>query len=338
MIMKKEKGVIISIILVFIIIVSVISVSAGFLDFIFGEKTSGETGELGESHPSTANVEITGVATPPRIVYVSAPNATDLNEYGSTQKIFQFSFVVCSDGGPSVLYPNVGAVPAKIDGSFNNSANNPSVVQPISACVVSGNVGTSIFGGAITCPADMMNYTCFIQMQYYYEPGDWTINATVTDTNDNRDTNNTRSFALDSLLAWKRNYDHVNWSGLAAGATDLPADNTITINLTGNIDIDGSNPLTINATNLTHETDPLMRISAYDFAAHSNYLAPCTVAGQSDLEENKFITVTGFDIDHTASNPAVPASDQVGFCLETTAGLAQGKYQSPNDWVLKAFG
>jgi len=334
--MKKGKGVIIGVVLVFIIVVSVISVNAGFLDFIFGEKTGDQEGELAAERGAKASVEVTGVSTPPRIVHVSDVNETsnNLNPYGFQQKNLEFNFVVCSDGGPSELPPNGGTVMA----SFNNSANSPSVVNHVS-CVKIGDLGLGAYGCSGIIP---VNYSCTVGLiLYYYEPGLWTINATVQDRSSNWGINNTHSFVLTTLQSWEMAPNYVNWTSISmpVAAPGIESDNDLKINLTGNYDIDDaaapSRPLAVNATNLTGQTQPTFIITGSDFAAREG-VSGC-IAGRTQLDQHDFVDIIPFNIDHATSTQTIPASEYIGFCLTPVSGLPAQEYVSSQDWVIRAF-
>jgi hypothetical protein len=321
--MKKEKGYVIGMVVVIIMVVSVVSVSAGFLDFIFGEKTDGEEGELPATRPATAAVNVTSYGQPPTIPFVSDPNITDVNLYGNPQAIFSFSFLVCFAGGQGGI--------ASQNGAFNRTAGTTIIATDTGCAFV-----TDLPGAPYGCGVNVLNYTCNVPMYYYYHPGVWTINATVEDTSSQTATNNTNNFPLSTLAGWERSPTYVNWSSIQVGGPATEADNQIQINLTGNVDIANPDWMAINATNLTGVADSSKNISATLFFGDGD-TTPC--AGGISLKDREYENITTFTLLHSGSTPTNPADNNLTFCLDTVVGITPQLYRtSPgNDWYLKAF-
>lgn len=287
-------------------------VSAGFFDFLKGGDDSDLEGELPLS--TDVGVEITGSQNPPEIVDVSTVNDSTRIVSAGSSEIWQFSFLVYSDGTPSYLPPNGGFA----NGSVNDSSGN---WVTDAACSKSGEVlddGTYGKSGNT-----LANYTCEVTMQYYYNPGIWTITANVEDAGSNSDTNNTKTFTLTPLNSFDIEPDpvQVNWTAIALGANPSSADNELKIINDGNNDIAfGSSPLQITATKLNGTTTTDEAITADKFGA-----ADVTTCGVGDigteLVDDSATSIDPFDV---AAGPT--AENNLTFCLDTITGISVQGY------------
>ncbi|MDD5193738.1 MAG: hypothetical protein PHF67_04100 [Candidatus Nanoarchaeia archaeon] len=312
--MKRGKALSVIFIGILILMSSIIGVYAGWMD-LFTEK------------PVSANVKVSGSAVAPEVIYVSAPNRTNLLEAQGV--LFSFNFLAYSSAGVSYLPTSSEA--SRIFGDFNGSYGGVSnaIVNAVSCTTVS-DTPVNCVKGTSAC----MNYTCNVLMYYYYDPITWGINASIVDDTGKIGNNHSMSFPLDDLKAWDRNPTYVNWTGVTTGGALKASDNNVNINLTGNKDIDASTYMDINATTLYKLGDPTKTISGSNFTSPAT--APCT--GGVSLVDNDFVSLaTFFAIDHTASTPTNPADKDLLFCIKTLTNIETGEYEtdSAKKWGIR---
>ncbi len=187
-----------------VVLISVGIVSAGFLDFIFGDDDEGLEGELAES--ADVSVTITGTYPAPEIVWISdlnnkegttiIPADRNLNTGATITK--QFTFYVYSAAGTGAL----PATPAAADvfviventGAHDNGAQRQSTGACTSAVINSYDVSTDDCDAAGTfCSGpdlvdgntiiDVRSYECTVTFQHYEDPtvDVWSIRAYVQD-------------------------------------------------------------------------------------------------------------------------------------------------------------
>ena len=314
--MKRGKMVFIGLIILSILVVSIIGVSAGWFGKITGEA----------SKPVSANVKITGTATAPEVFYVSPPNRTSLLEAQGVW--FSFTFLAYSSAGTNAL--PTSAESSRILGDFNGTYGGLGEKKVTAICTTVSDTPINCVKGTSAC----INYTCNVQLYYYYDPISWGINASIIDDSGKIGNNHSVSFFLDDLKAWDRNPDFANWTGVTVGGASKSSDNNVNINLTGNKDIDSTSYLDINATTLYLVGDITKTISGGNFT--SPQTAPCT--GGVSLEDNQFKSLSSFfSIDHTTSTNTDPADKDLLFCINTLINIETGEYTTDADkkWVIR---
>ena len=343
--MKREKKVLVVIFLIGVIIISLVGlISAGWLSDLFkiGDKGDAGEGELAAVSPSKARVDVT-LTTPPVILFVSDPNRT-LASTG-VASYFSYSFVAYSIGGLNSLPQTPTEISTRVSGGFNGTFGNTlprmRTVSSMS-CGMAGiinDLGTTF--GAVWNGKSGINYTCVVKMLYYYDPGIWSINASVIDDGGNLAFNNSKTFTLQDNPAWVMSPDYINWTGISVGGAAKHSNNNLTINNTGNINISvaAGNGITVNATFLNGTTTTTEGIIADSFKA-SEY---DTCNSGTSLSKSQFVTITSvsgtvpFVIDHVSSTELVPSNKNLTFCLGQVSGISPQRYETlpGQTWTIK---
>ena len=158
----------------------------------------------------------------------------------------------------------------------------------------------------ITCPQDVTcagctsnqrNYSCFIDMQYYYDPGTWNIVANITDSVNNFAENATQSFVYGTLEAVQHEIGII-WTniGLGVGDIDQTSDGDPPIILLNR----GNVALLVNITghNLTGQSLPIQRILSERFT-----VSPNNSSQPNPLQCNAPLSATRLNVDDGSVPP-----------------------------------
>ena len=327
--MKRGKRAFLCLIVLFISIISIIGVSAGWWSSL--------TGNVAKS--STAKGDVSGIAQAPKIWFVSNPDSTSLVNANNNQGVsyHSFSFLACSIGGVTVLPDNaeVAAWVTLYTGFNGTYGSIPLNFAPATVCSVIGDVALLPLSG---CNGQSRNYTCTVGMRYYYDPITWNINVTIRDSSSNFATNSSRTFSLNPNIGWDTIPTdpeiYVNWSGVTVGGADKISDNNITITPIGNIDVGSgglsvsTNPLQVNATPLNGTTITNQQILGSDFKSGGSNA--CT-SGIS-LLNNQYVIIANFLADHRFSTPIDTGGSAINssltFCLTTLTGIEAQTYET----------
>ncbi len=208
-------------------------VSAGMFDWITGKATSQNT---------AANVQIGNTA--PIIYFVEDKGTIAPTEEGTTSINFHF-YANDSDGNT-----NLNDSTAKLQVNLTGEETRYNY-----SCVKVNDIGS--YGA---------NYSCIINMWYFDQNGDWTVNATIKDVNDALATNTSQIFSYDELTAFIMTPTSLNWTGLSISDIDVPADNhPIVMNNTGNDETD----VNVTGINLPGVVDDTKIIYAENFTANN---------------------------------------------------------------------
>ncbi len=208
-------------------------VSAGLFGSFTGKATSQNT---------DANVEIGNTA--PIIYYVEDVGTITPTEDGTTSVEFHF-YANDSDGNT-----NLNDSSAKLQVNLTGETTRYNY-----SCVAVNDIGS--YG---------RNYSCTIEMWYFDNNGDWTVNATINDINGALATNTSQILAYDELTAFVMDPTSLNWTGLSIDNIDVPADNhPILMNNTGNDEKD----VNVTGINLPGVVDNTKIIYAENFTANN---------------------------------------------------------------------
>lgn len=162
------------------------------------------------------------------------------------------------------------------------------------------------------------NYSCTIPMQYYNPSGNWIVNASGRDLQNNyaENTSETFSYTLLSSFATPLTPSTLNWPALTPGSSNQASSNDPTgVTNTGNYE----GNIFITAYNLVGETDPLENIPATAFS----------VSGIMDSE----CTGTALGPDGVSVNTGIPsnpggAAAQIYYCIPSVPSVTSQTYST----------
>ena len=264
--MKKEKYYTFLIVLIFIVIFS--NSVFGFFNLL------NEITGFATSRGTNLSIALAGKGGP-TIGNVSAIAA--VNAVENSNKSVNFSFVASDPDGVA---------------NFNDST----------ALAIFNKTGEASRNATCTVGADInansVNYTCSVNMWYFDGSGSWNVNVSVNDFNGLRGENSTTagnmtgiSFTLNALTAFIMNPTSLTWGTLNVVDTNQTSNNDpLGLNNTGNVDITN---ITVNATDLTGETDSAFRIYGENFTIAN--LTGGSPANECDFNTNATIPRRGQD-------------------------------------------
>ena len=184
------------------------------------------------------------------------------------------------------------------------------------------------------------NYTCTARMWYWEAYGAWVVNATISDKDAYKATNDTKTFAYGSLTAFKLSPGLLQWPTLIPGQTNVKAETDPSVlNNTGNY---VSNDIEINVTNLngTGIRKDLFIGGIDIFAAMGNDDSPCAGMGLLMGEYTQLVNITG-DLQLPRGNLSTggeTAQAKVYYCLTSVdSGLVKQSYTTSANgaWTMK---
>ena len=201
---------------------------------------------------SPFNVGVNVNSVPPIIPFVSDVTGDVLNTPGFlSPKI---------DKG--ITHANVSFIAEDSNGKLDLNDTSASVIflgpfgvnnQTISACtkVLCNNCGQT-----------QNNYSCSLDMDYYFISGDWTVNATIKDNSLNVVENNTKTFYYEPYKQVNGS-NLLNWAGISLIDENQTADLPLIVENWGNVNFWAS----VNATALNGTgANPGQQIPASDFS------------------------------------------------------------------------
>ena len=156
------------------------------------------------------------VNSAPQIVFVSTVPSQTITEAGTTQ--VNFSFLVYDENGAEDIVNATAQLRVNLTGETDrtNSSCHPLAVTS----------------------TNTVNYTCSINIWYFDNAGNWTVNVSIKDRQSNYTENSTRSFELYSTTAMQMYPTSITWPSLELGTTNRTSNNDpLIINNTGNKDI-----------------------------------------------------------------------------------------------------
>jgi len=209
---KRGKEVVIFLIVLSIAIIPL--ASAGFFDDIYKKIT-------GKATSDTTALNITIGNSAPTITYVQI--ITSKNPTDDSTTTITFNFTVTDTDGAGNIDTTSGKAYFQKAGETTRS-----------------DLSCSNYDGV----GDNMNFSCTIDMWYFDENGDWTINTTAKDINEASAENSSQTFTYNLLPGMKMAPTSLDWDSVGLTDTDTGSNNDpVIINNTGN-----DNALTIDVT------------------------------------------------------------------------------------------
>ncbi|MDA3836167.1 MAG: hypothetical protein PF542_00945 [Nanoarchaeota archaeon] len=187
--------------------------------------------------------------------------------------------------------------------------------------------GCSLIGGETT--TNSANYTCTVDMYWWDAPGTWTINASISDINNNPSSNTTRTFSVGATAGFTSAPNSLTWNTINPGQSNQEANEFITLNNTGNLDRN----IQFNATNLKGTTDNTKALYAENFSA--NTLAGCEGTPLAHLSFQQIIGASLQRGNYTLSDGT--GQENIFICLEAAnSDLTQQTYSTTEEgaWTL----
>jgi|GEM_PF-2242040 len=288
--------------------------SAGLFDF-FKDVRQG---------PVDVGVTVQSVA--PTIFYVSDVAGDVLNTFGT----------VSPRGGGGVTITRVSFIAEDLNGASDLNDAGAKMSYLFGGNMIEGSCTNVPCNG---CPVTQKNYSCNVDMQYYYSPGNWNVNATAEDNSGNKisDTLKTFQYLQYQELSHPGN---LNWAGISLVNPNQPSDsNPLTMTNLGNVALS----LAVTGYELQGTVNPFDAIPADYFSASAITggipPAECDVPGQAaSLIESTPITISGISIPVGSSGNN---QDDMFFCLYPSLSQlnldpsqSYSTTASGNQWVL----
>ena len=166
--------------------------------------------------------------------------------------------------------------------------------------------------------ADTVVFNCSILMQFYDSAGaDWTINVSIQDNSEVRETNETVTFTVNALDNVDRDDPTLEWSNLVPNTEDNEGEH-ITFTNKGNQDYASIN---VTGQNATSGSD---NINSTNFAVD---IDTAQSEGQTYLDETNSIEWTGASLSHGATE-----TELMYAYVDIPALQPFGTYTSVADW------
>jgi len=302
--------------IILILFLTIPIVSAGFFDFLKGEKITGAP----TSFTHTVNITIGNSA--PTVTFVSAVSAQTPTEAGVTTFIFTFN-ATDTDGASDLN-------DASANGRINITLNSTTNQRYNTTCNSLQSVGNT------------EEYQCRIDLWYFDYPGSWTINASIKDSTSYAE-NSSTTFTVNPLTAMVMSPANLTWPAtITLTSTNTTSNNDpLIINNTGNKDITPTN-IKITAVNLRGETTTTQFLLAANFTVSylnssvtnaecqflniTNGIKPVNNSATSIATAN--ISAGNNSLGQIAGGE-LPGRENLYFCLaEVTAGLSQQSYST----------
>ena len=248
---------------------------------------------LNETNDSVVNITSEGAPAnqPPTIEWVQPISATNPTDDSTTSIVFNFT-VTDTNGYDDI---NVSSVNA----SFLRAGE---VTRINTSCVNYSQSGND------------MNFSCTIDMWYYDQNGDWTINVSIKDDSEEYVENSSTNFIYNLLPGMKMSPITLGWPEINLPDTDTGSnDDPVQINNTGN-----SEPLNINITgyDLQGEEQSSYYIYAANFTVDdtSEGCSGTAISNATSLNITSAILYRG---NHSLNyNNATSGQEQLYFCLK----------------------
>lgn len=171
------------------------------------------------------------------------------------------------------------------------------------SCVSLGEVAT-----------DTLNFTCSIEIHYWYGAASWTLTAGIEDGSGAPDDNST-TFTLDETTAIVISPDEITFPTLEIGQTDIQSNNDpIIVNNTANDDI-GADDVSVEGYDLIGEIDIGYAIGTGNFSV--NITDEC---GGTVLVNNTATQISG-SVLAAGNRSAGEGNESLYLCIETVPGL-----------------
>jgi len=315
--MVNKKGVLI----VVILMVSILSVNAGFFNKITGKALEKDV-----------DVSVTIGNDSPIIEEINPPTVLDLSEDGSAN--IPFNFIVYDPNGVSDLDDS------SVVGNYHCSDNTPNNYDTIRTGVCRVESGDEKLDGTSWGYEGefVRRYSCDVDMYYYDDArvndlgiGNWVIEIEMKDSVGNLVVDNSVKFAPNEMNGLKVDSNLVSWTALSPGSQGVIAENPIKIYNTGNAYFDGSSDayrLKITGSNLYGITDNSQYISASNFKVNNENFLDCSIEG-SALLHDALIIMPDVDLKNGDNTQEGHAESEVYFCLtQLDLGLSSQEYST----------
>ncbi len=309
---------------VFIIALSLISVSAGPLSEWFKKKITGKA----TSQNFVVNVTLAN--TPPNITAVSRLADQSITEDNTFAVFINFT-VYDADG-----FNNLNDASARA-----NFTRAGEAVRQNSSCVRTAQYATNY-----------SNYTCAIYMWYFDGSGIWNISVAINDTsngisvNSSATTNQSLNVTLLSTTALTSFPSSLTFASINPGGSNQSSNNDpLTLNNTGNKNVTVGN-VEMNATNLLGETDSTKGVYAGNFSigVSTGSNAECDISSgennASSMVKSIFQAVNRSSLsqgNHSINN-GIAGQEQLYICIRSAGSeLSAQSYSTSNQgsWTVK---
>lgn len=251
------------------------------------------------ANTSTFAVSLTIDNTAPTVYHVDA-GQTDTPNEGTTKDAYIYFNASDINGASDIPASNAQVI-----------LNNSGATRTSSGCTEVSSTGTDV------------RYNCTVTLNYYDDPGAWTINASVYDGGSEQAENTSQTFTYNTLYAIDTTVPTLTFSG-DPGQTGLSASNNPQrVRNRGNGDFTNLN---LTAYDLT---------GAGTYVGAGNLTANVTTSGAglgNQMMNATPVALTGtIDLTHAENK-----NQTVYVYLDIPSGLTNGTFTSSSDWVITA--
>ena len=276
---SKKREMLILLVILILLLLAVPVVFEGFSDFL-----NKITGWLGYDY---ASVSITVGNQIPTVEYVSSISLQEVSAGNVSYISFTFN-ATDADGAGNL--DDATAV-----SSFSLTGE---IIRTNTSCDFLAEAGNT------------REYNCTIGIWYWDGAGDWTINATIEDTNDAHAENSSTTFTLLETTAMVMSPTALEWPSVNLTSTDVLSNtDPITVNNTANKNITDGN-VNVTAIGLTGADITSEFIYAENFSVNT-----ANACGGTDMVNNTATGISGATIDK-GNNSAGDGQEELYFCLK----------------------
>ncbi len=248
--------------------------------------------------------------------------------FGSIGNSTTFNVTITVNGGsPTITYvdaitdtPNEGA-PKVVNFYFNAThPNGVTNMQDGNAVVIINKSGINLTSGASctsTSSGITKRFTCPITINYFNEPGAWTINATIIDLALNTVSNTTKTYTNNELYAITLRSYNLGFTGTPGQAGAITPTPQI-VNNTGNKAFTQINLTAFN----------LMSVES-NFIGVGNFTANTSNSGGAG-----YTLINNTQVALANSTLNVSGTRDIYLYASIPAGIANGTYDSISPWVV----
>ena len=303
---KKEVYLFIGLIFLMLIIPLM---SAGIFSDLWGEIT-------GKATSNATVVNITVGNNLPAISFVE--DISDIGPIEDTIRSITFNFTANDSDGAADLDPSTA------EARFNRTGE---VTRLNTSCV------------ELTTSGDEANYSCTIDMWYFDQNGNWTINVTIKDDQGASAENSSTAFIYTIFPAMKINQTSLTWLDVAIGQTNAGSNNDpIQINNTGNKE---SININVTAFDLRGEGVQDEFILAGNLSV-GNESQGCSSGTGTQMQNDTSVNITSAILErgnHSLDyDNATSGQELIYFCLDLVpTGISQQSYSSAafGSWTIQ---
>ncbi|MBR9701455.1 hypothetical protein GOV13_00870 [Candidatus Pacearchaeota archaeon] len=314
---KKRRMILILFISIFLLL-SISTISAGWLKDIKNKITGEATQTVG------INITVGG----PQITAVFNDSITDVSS-GPNEAPSQTDVII-----NFTAYTAAGATNLNDSTALINFTRTGETTRQDTSCSRYASSG------------DYANYTCNVTMWWFDGAGVWNITAYIADNQSNSATNASQTFSVGSRTAFVMSPSALTWAGLSPGSTNQTSNNDpLLLNNTGNDVIDAGS-IEINASNLRGETTSTEALWAGNFSVSSTTGgicsgAACTECGGNAMNRSNDVGISVANL--TKGNYTLAdgtAQEGLYFCLTLVGSeLSTQAYSTANEtewsWIIQ---